>query len=102
MSQYTDIYPPKWPVKLLRFFVKKEYVEEIEGDMEELFFNNIEETSVRKAKLKYAWEMIRLLRPSLMKNFKSTSNFNSYNMYSNYLKTAWRNLIKKKAYSAIN
>ncbi len=37
MIQSDDIHPPKWPLKVLRFFVKKEYHEEIEGDMEEIF-----------------------------------------------------------------
>lgn len=102
MSKFTELSPPEWPVKLLRFFLKKEYVEEIEGDMEELFFIHLEEVSLRKARLKYTWEMIRLLRPSLIKNLKNTYTLNPLIMYRNYLKTAWRNLMNKKAYSAIN
>ncbi len=94
--------PPEWPLKFLRFFLKKEYVEEIEGDMEEVFFDNLKESSPRKAKLEYTVEMMKLLRPALIKNFKTTSTFNQSVMYKNYLKIAWRNLIKKKAYSAIN
>lgn len=94
--------PPEWPLKFLRFFLKKEYVEEIEGDMEEVFFDNLKESSPRKAKLEYTVEMMKLLRPALIKNFKTTSTFNQSAMYKNYLKIAWRNLIKKKAYSAIN
>jgi putative ABC transport system permease protein len=77
-------------------------VEEIEGDMEEVFFDNLKESSPRKAKLEYTVEMMKLLRPALIKNFKTTSTFNQSAMYKNYLKIAWRNLIKKKAYSAIN
>jgi len=77
-------------------------VEEIEGDMEEVFFDNLKESSPRKAKLEYTVEMMKLLRPALIKNFKTTSTFNQSVMYKNYLKIAWRNLIKKKAYSAIN
>jgi putative ABC transport system permease protein len=37
MNSVNDIRPPQWPLKVLRFFIKKEYLEEIEGDMEELF-----------------------------------------------------------------
>ncbi len=102
MKQRKEIRPPKWPLKFLRFFLKKEYVEEIEGDMEEIFFNNLEEFSPRKAKLKYTVEILKLLRPALIRNFKTPSTFNQHAMYKNYIKIAWRNLIKKKAYSAIN
>src|SRR5688572_21193446 len=99
MNQPDNICPPEWPLKFLRFFVKKEYVEEIEGDMEEIFYTNVEQLSHRKAKRIYAWEMLKLLRPILLKNLKQSPTFNQYAMYKNYFKIAWRNLIKKKAYS---
>lgn len=97
-----EIQPPAWPVKLLRFFLKKEYVEEIEGDMEEIFFENVEAHSLSKAKRMYTWEMLKLLRPTLLKNINPSATYNPYGMYKNYIKIAWRNLIKKKAYSFIN
>jgi putative ABC transport system permease protein len=37
MNDYQQTRPPEWPLRLLRFFLKEEYVEEIEGDMEEMF-----------------------------------------------------------------
>lgn len=72
MSQHNNQQPPEWPVKLLRFFVKDEYLEEIEGDMEELFLSNIEQTSPGRARLLYTLEMVKLLlRPALLKNFRT-------------------------------
>jgi len=102
MTQADPVTPPKWPLKVLQFFLKKEYLEEIEGDMEEIFLNNVEQLSLRKAKRIYTWEMLRLLRPILLKNLKQPSTFNQYAMFKNYYKIAWRNLLKKKAYSIIN
>lgn len=102
MNQRTDLRPPEWPLKLLRFFVKEEYIEEIEGDMEELFATNAEHLSIAKAKRMYTWEMVKLLRPVLIRSWKASPTFNQYAMYKNYYKIAWRNLIKKKAYSFIN
>ncbi|HLZ16002.1 MAG TPA: ABC transporter permease, partial [Cyclobacteriaceae bacterium] len=97
-----DFQPPKWPARALRFFLKKEYVEEIEGDMEEIFFAIAEEKSPAAAKRTYYWEAVRLMRPMLLKNFKSSFNHNPFIMYRNYMMIAWRNLLKKKGYSAIN
>jgi len=102
MSQHLDTQPPEWPLKLLRFLVKEEYIEEIEGDMEEMFQNNIEDLSIRKARRRYVWDTLKLLRPSLLKNFKPVPTFNQNAMYKNYFKVAYRNLLKKKAYSFIN
>lgn len=82
--------------------MKGKYLEEIEGDMEEIFINNVEQGSLGRARRLYTWEMLKLMRPVLLKNFKQTSIFNPYGMYKNYIKIAWRNLIKKKAYSTIN
>jgi putative ABC transport system permease protein len=101
MNKDNNIFPPIWPLKLLRFLLKKEYVEEIEGDMEEIFYDHVESLSLRKAKRIYTLEMLKLLRPTLLKNFKPITN-TPFAMYKNYLKIAWRNLIKKKAYSFIN
>jgi putative ABC transport system permease protein len=102
MNQHNDLQPPAWPLKLLRFFLKDQYLEEIEGDMEELFLSNVEQTSLRKARLLYTLDMVKLLRPTLLKNFKTSPTFNQYAMFKNYSIVAWRNLIKKKAYSFIN
>ncbi|WP_228450725.1 ABC transporter permease [Chryseolinea soli] len=102
MIQPGEINPPEWPVKFLRFFLKKEYLEEIEGDMEELFFDHVEQFSPAKAKRMYTWEMLKLLRPILLKNLKHTPTLTQYAMVKNYFKIAWRNLVKKKAYSVIN
>lgn len=102
MNQYQDIHPPAWPLKLLRFFLKERYLEEIEGDMEEMFLTNAEQHSLKKARWIYTWEALKLLRPVLLKNFKPSHTFNQYPMYKNYFIIAWRNLVKKKAYSFIN
>jgi putative ABC transport system permease protein len=102
MIQHGNIQPPKWPLKILRYFVKKEYHEEIEGDMEEIFNENVRQSTPAKAKRIYTMEMLKLLRPILLKNIKQTTTLIPIDMLLNYFKIAWRNLIKKTAYSAIN
>lgn len=94
--------PPVWPLKLLRFVVKDEYLEEIEGDMEEVFMENVERFSLPRARLIYAWEVLKLLRPVLLKNINPLPTSNPSAMYKNYFKVAYRNLARKKAYAFIN
>lgn len=102
MNHPNNISPPAWPLKLLRFFVKKEYMEEIEGDMEELFRDNVEQLSLRRAKRIYAWEALKLFRPVLLKNLKQTLTLNQYSMFRNYTKTSLRSLKKNPLSSFIN
>jgi putative ABC transport system permease protein len=102
MSFSHEITPPKWPLRLLRFFIKKEFLEEIEGDMEELFQDNLVRFTIRKAKRKYAWDMLTLLRPSLVKNLKSLENINQLPMFKNYFKVSLRGLMKSPLNSFIN
>lgn len=98
----NNINPPKWPLKLVRFFLRKEYLEEIEGDMEEIFSDNIEKFSVRKARRMYTLDILRLLRPILLKNFEVIQHLNPYPMFRNYSKTSVRNLMKNPLTSFIN
>ncbi len=102
MNQDNNISPPQWPLKFLRFFVKKEYLEEIEGDMEELFYDNVEQHLIRKARRMYAWEMLKLLRPVLIKNLQALHYLNQHAMFKNYFKTSFRNLMRNPLNSFIN
>jgi putative ABC transport system permease protein len=94
--------PPKWPLKFLRFFVKEEYLEEIEGDMEEIFRDNVDQFSPGRAKRIYIWETLKLLRPVLIKNLESLHNLNQAAMFKNYFKVSLRGLIKQPLNSFIN
>jgi ABC-type antimicrobial peptide transport system permease subunit len=102
MSLQSKIIPPQWPLKLLKFFVKKEYLEEIEGDMEEIFLDNVERISLKQARRIYTIEMFKLLRPVLLRNIKSTSTINQLPMFKNYFKTSYRGLMKSPLNSFIN
>ncbi len=96
------LHPPKWPLKFLRFFLKTDYLEEIEGDMEEIFRENAERFSVRKANRLYTWEMIKLLRPNLVRNLELLQTMNELPMFSNYFKVSIRGLMKNPLNSFIN
>lgn len=102
MKHAIDTEPPKWPLKFLRFFVKKEYVEEIEGDMEEIFNDNAERFSLARAKWLYALEVIKLFRPNLLKNHEVFQQLNQYGMFKNYFKVSYRGLMKNPLNSFIN
>jgi ABC-type antimicrobial peptide transport system permease subunit len=102
MGQSNNIGPSKYVLRVLRFFVKRNYIEEIEGDMEEIFQDNIKTYSKAKARRLYTWETLKLLRPSIMKKIKVNSRPNHYGMFKNHLKTSLRSLRKNTLFSGIN
>ncbi len=93
------INPPKRSLQFLRWFCREDYLEEIEGDLTEVFIKQAE-THPRKAKWKFAWSVIKYFRPEFMKSFKSQPN--AYGMYKSYFKIGWRNILKNKIFSFIN
>src|SRR5437868_18744 len=102
MNHPDDTQPPRWPLRLLRLFIKKEYLEEIEGDMEEIFHDNAERLSYTKAKRIYIWESLGLLRSSLLKKWKTIYPTNQSAMFKNYFTIGFRHVLRHKFFSAIN
>lgn len=80
----------------------EKYVEEIEGDMEEIFLEQTERQGLRQAKLLYAREVLKLLRPVLMKKIGGTRQVNHFIMFNNYFKVSLRGLMKNPVNSFIN
>ncbi|MBD0256380.1 MAG: ABC transporter permease, partial [Cytophagales bacterium] len=94
--------PPKWPLRFLRFFLKDEYLEEIEGDLEELFRDNAAQGSLRQARRRYTWEVLKLLRPILLRNLAAVRPLPPLSMYRNYFKITTRGLHKHPLHAFIN
>ena len=93
--------PPKKAIAFLRWFCREDYLEEIEGDLIEVFEKQYE-ISPRKAKWNFTWSVIRYFRPGFIKSIEFYNPPNSVGMYKSYLKTAWRHIIAKKLYATIN
>lgn len=73
MAKITQ--PPKFSLKLIRWFCKDELVEELQGDLEQYYA----ETQANFFKgLKYWYQVFNYLRPSTIKSFK---NLNSGTMF---------------------
>ena len=93
--------PPHNALKFLRWFCREDYLEEVEGDLIEVFENQYER-SPGKARRKFIWNVVRYFRPEFIKVFKICQNSTQYDMLRNYFKVSYRNLSKNKGYSVIN
>ena len=92
--------PPKWPLKFLRWYCREDYIDEIEGDLIELFEIRSADSKSR-ADGRFAWDVLKSFRLRNIKTSKSIQNSNQLTMLQHYLKIAWRNLTKQKMYSSI-
>ncbi len=101
MSHASQIKPPKRLLKFFRWFCDPEIQEDLEGDLVELFEERAEKNQF-KAKALFTRDVLLMFRPGIIKNFEGHKNLNNYGMLKNYLKSAWRNLMKYKSFSAIN
>lgn len=102
--------PPRWATALLRWWGHPDALEEVEGDLLELYPHWVRTVGHRRASLRYAFSVLRLLRPLAkpkhLPNYPSdaysTLIFFHPDMIRNYLLVSWRNLWKHKAFSLIS
>ena len=93
--------PPKWSLNFLRWFCRKDYIDEIEGDLIELYEKR-SEVSIRKAKIGFVWDVIKSFRIRNIKTVKWYQNSNSIAMLAQYIKLFARQFARQKLFSSIN
>ncbi|MCE7044627.1 ABC transporter permease [Dyadobacter sp. CY312] len=95
--------PPRWATLLLKSVCPARLANELEGDLHELFEQRVKTLGLRRARWRYIKDVSSLMRPSLMKSKPSQyPNPSHTDMLQNYIKIAFRNLVKNRTYSAIN
>ena len=97
--------PPRLPDRLLEWFLSPDMKEDVQGDLHEFYQKRIKQVSPRQANRDYWWAVFHYLTPFFFRN-QSANHYQSISlspvMIRNYLKIAWRNLMLRKAYTAIN
>jgi putative ABC transport system permease protein len=97
--------PPRWATTLLSWLADPNTLEEVQGDLLEMYAYWSDTDGQRKARWKYILSVLKLLRPFAREkhsNDYSKTYFFSLAMIHNYFKIAFRNLMKNKGYAAIN
>ncbi|HEY9116347.1 MAG TPA: ABC transporter permease, partial [Roseivirga sp.] len=100
--QQTNIRPPKWSTQLLKYFLKGQYLEEIEGDLQEVYQEFLTNYSMSKARRLYHLELLKLIRPSLIKKFSGSQKLNNYGMFKHNLLISFRGFWRQKSTFLIN
>ncbi|MEO0334171.1 MAG: permease prefix domain 2-containing transporter, partial [Bacteroidota bacterium] len=82
--------PPKQAHRFLRWFCREDYLEEIEGNLLELYERQYAD-SPEKAQRQFAWNVLRHFRPAFIKSFKVYQPTNHRAMLRHNLILTFRN-----------
>jgi len=93
--------PPKYALRFLRWFCREDYLEEIEGDLTEVFEKQYEQAP-GKAQWKFTWSVLRYFRPEFIKSFKRNYNPNHTAMFRHNLLLTYRTFMRYKMSFFIN
>jgi putative ABC transport system permease protein len=97
--------PPHWPNQLLEWLCPDHLLEEVQGDLQERYTLRVQKWGEKKAHYLYFKDVLAYMRPLLIKrNLVSTSSltFIHPHMLHHFITIAYRNLLKRKSYAAIN
>ncbi|HEX6226896.1 MAG TPA: ABC transporter permease [Chryseolinea sp.] len=94
--------PPAWAEALLRWRCPPEVLEEVEGDLRELYTYWSENFGEREAQRRYIISAVKLQRPFLSSRKTASHPLILKDMINHYLTTALRNITRSKSFSVIN
>jgi putative ABC transport system permease protein len=93
--------PPKWADRFLRWYCNPDLLEEIEGDIYEIFDREAI-VSASKARRRFIWNVLRFFRWSNVRRTNSNYKANQMGLIKNYFTIGFRNLAKNWGISLIN
>ncbi len=94
--------PPRWASKLLEWLCPDDLLEEVQGDLQELFEERAAEAGGKQAQREYVLSVLGYMQPYAFKNKTNHSKPLYTDMFSNSLLVAWRNMVRHKVFSSIN
>jgi len=101
----NEHYPPKWVDYILAKCIAPHLVEDVQGDLHEVFYKTASKAGLFRARWEYTFAALTHLKPYFLKrkpSKHSPSPLFSHAMIINYFKIAFRTLAKNKVYSFIN
>lgn len=90
---------PRWADRFLKWYCRTELLEEIQGDLYEIFEHERQQHGLTKARRKFSWNVLRTFRLSTIKRLHPKFRLMSFR---SHFKISYRQLIKQKYYSLIN
>ncbi len=93
--------PPKRALQFFRWFCREDYLEEIEGDLIEVFENRFE-ASPAWARRSFAWSVLKYFRPGFVRSLYNVNHSNNTAMFRHNFLITIRNFRRYKSSFLIN
>src|SRR5258706_2773973 len=94
--------PPSWILRFFGWYCHPRLRDHIEGDLMEVYHENLINGSKRIADFKLMADVLLLCRPGIIGRARNSSSLNSLDMFKNYFTIGWRSTWRSKGYSLIN
>jgi hypothetical protein len=102
--------PPRWVDTLLERFLPPDLLEDVLGDLHEVYHRQVQEQGPNKARLAHLWAVLAYVRPYFYRRRKSfyrripayPNPLRLSAMFQSYLLTAFRSLRRQPAFTVIN
>ncbi len=94
--------PPLLGVWLVQVLISEELVDDVLGDLEEIFQDRVKEKGLLRARAHYFLDAFLSARNYDLRRRKKVTQTNSGAMIKNYIKTTFRTLGKNRVYSTLN
>lgn len=100
--------PPRLADKIFRWYCSNAMIEDLHGDVEEIFHENLSRMSAGQAKWHYWRQVFSLMFSYAVRKRKAGASFHPYSshnyidMFQNYLTIAVRSLSKHKFFTSLN
>jgi putative ABC transport system permease protein len=98
-----DRQPPKWADRFLSLICRDKYIDELQGDLYEMYCRNLEKFGQRKANWRFVVEVLLAFRFYRTRNTRASYfSPNHMDILKLNLKLSYRQLISNKLYTFIN
>ena len=94
--------PPRVFLSFFRGYCRPALVDNIEGDLIEVYRKRLTKMSKRKADFKFLVDILLLFRPGIVRPPQGFQDLNRLGMYKNYLTITFRVFNRERLYSLIN
>ena len=95
--------PPKWADNFLAWFCSSDYLEEVQGDIHEMYRRNVEELGKKRANRRFIWDVFQFFNYGTIKGSQKWKPYTPHlAMYANFFKTALRSFSRNKAFTLLN
>jgi predicted permease len=103
LNSRKGTHPPRWAERLLEWLAADHLLEEVQGDLQELFDKRLKTHGIRKARLHYVLDLFKLIHPRLWRNKHSSYlPLNPFDMFQHFLLLSFRSFKRFKGSFFIN